>query len=1123
MANNNNINIKITDNAKMSRESLHNLSKSFVSLSKDGKIANTSLTGLAGSLGVLKKAITGVGLYKLSQGLTNATQSAMDMRESIHLYNTAMGEFAESTGVAIDKLSRLSGMDRIKIADTVGEFNLLARSMGLTSENASVLSENTNRLALDLGSLTNRSFKKVSEDLRSGLIGQSKTMYKYGIDVTESALKQEALNQGIEKSVRHMSQGEKMALRYSVMIRQSALSHGDFAKTIDAPANQLRVFSDRMLTLSRSLGSIFIPMLTRVLPYLNAFAQALINIVNAFAKLVGYDKMTAEAFENTSNGFGGIAEDIQDVGTDSKGAGGQVDKLKKKLQALAGFDEINVLGTKTPESPPVGGSSGVGGAGGGSGGGALGGYDSLIDSMSQKSDELVGKIQEKLEAVLELVKLIGIAFLSWKIAGGILSFLNGGLLTGGLLKAIQAIGVELGLLGPKGLSAQAVLAGVIAVMIGRFLDLYKNSELFRKGLTAIKDTGKNALEFIVEKLKSVGNWFVDLGIKMANALPDNWKIPIVSGIEAIQKVAGALDLDWKDLLITLGGIGLLASPFSPLGKALLIFEALTIAVRAIGYGASDAIDEIDFFANGVSQATIDKLEPFREKLNALNDTLLTISWGNMVMDEATINDIKTKLSEVTQFIIKELDSDQNEALSKLAPLKKALGEEAYAELILANKEYYDGMRESVLADEQAINDIIAEAQKDGGILTQEHYDEINKIQERMGEVGIKHIAETEIEYTKIMDTLSDNAQRISLEQASGIIKNSLETKEKTIDDARTQYSTIKLEADRMLEVGAINDEQYKNIMDSAKETKEKTIKDAEEQYDNIHKTAVNGLGETGKYLDKETGDIKSKWEVWTEDLYKSVDENTTKMRENIQEWGKKVDKSVEDTKKAVVDYFSSMGETIKEDWDETLKSTKDALDYWKTKFGELWEDIKKLASDKWDSIKTSADTKWASIKKAMLDPIEDAKDKISEWIDDIKGFFSNMKLKIPKIELPSLPKFELEGKFDLKTLSVPRLSTKWNAKGGFMDSATIFGGSGNTAFGGGEAGGEGIVPLEGKHMMPLADAIANRLSDVLARQTKATDVDGGIIIQIGERTILDTLTQGVNRETRINGKSVIRV
>ena len=356
----------------MATQSLHDLSKSFTVLSRDGKHASTNMKGLVHSLFSLKKIVGAISLYKLTNSLAGATKSAMDMTESIHLYNVAMGEFAESTVVGINALSQISGLDNTKLLDTVGSYNLLARSMGVANENAVTLSTNTTKLAIDLSALTNRSIQKVSEDLRSGLIGQAKTMYKYGIDVTEASIKQEALNRGITKSVRHMTQAEKMTLRYAVMIKQASLSHGDFAHTIETPANQLRIFSERILTLGRTIGSVFIPMISKVLPYLNAMAQVLTRIFGTLAKLVGYTKPIVE---NMQNGFSGASEEIDE-------ATGSANKLKKALQSLAGFDEINVIGRKETDTP----SGGVDGGGGFDI--DLEGYDNLLDGVKQKSDEL---------------------------------------------------------------------------------------------------------------------------------------------------------------------------------------------------------------------------------------------------------------------------------------------------------------------------------------------------------------------------------------------------------------------------------------------------------------------------------------------------------------------------------------------------------------------------------------------------------------------------------------------------------------------------------------------------------------------------------------------------------------
>ena len=132
-----------------------------------------------------------------------------------------------------------------------------------------------------------------------------------------------------------------------------------------------------------------------------------------------------------------------------------------------------------------------------------------------------------------------------------------------------------------------------------------------------------------------------------------------------------------------------------------------------------------------------------------------------------------------------------------------------------------------------------------------------------------------------------------------------------------------------------------------------------------------------------------------------------------------------------------------------------------------WDKIKEKARALWNGLKNTFD----NIKNGISDKINSARDTVKNAIDKIKGFF-NFEWSLPKLKLP---KISIDGKFSLVPPSVPKFSLKWHAKGGVMQSPTLFGGMGNTLFGGGEAGAEGIVPLEGKHMMPMADAIADRL------------------------------------------------
>jgi len=371
---NSNINIKLNLQAKTTNNETSKLYKDFSLISAGSKQATSGITGLTKSLGLLNTGIKVLVATKVTQYFAGFVKTSMDAVESVNLFNVAMGDLAESSGEAATSLSKITGLDTVGILNNVGGYNLLARSMGVVSEKSQVLSTNTNNLAQDLASLTNRSFKDVSDDLRSGLVGQSETMYKYGVDVTEASLKQEALNQGITKSVRNMSQAEKMQLRYAVMIRQTALAQGDFANTINQPANQLRILQERLLTLSRSIGSIFMPALEAILPVLNALAILATEFANKIASAVGF---VPEQIKNTQNNFSNLTGEV-DSTEDS------VDSLTKKVSKLAGFDQLNILGSKTDANNEDNQAVDI----------DVPAYDNKLSQITQKSTQIAEKIRQ---------------------------------------------------------------------------------------------------------------------------------------------------------------------------------------------------------------------------------------------------------------------------------------------------------------------------------------------------------------------------------------------------------------------------------------------------------------------------------------------------------------------------------------------------------------------------------------------------------------------------------------------------------------------------------------------------------------------------------------------------------
>lgn len=366
----------------------------FSNMTKDANRANQSLGMLTKGMKSLNMAFGTGQLLFFGRMLGKAWVAASDMVEVTNLFYVSLGKASEEGNKFIETMSTAFGLDQTNLKSAVGTFALLSRSMGINNDNSTILSTNMAKLALDLSSLNNIPINQVMQDLRSGLVGQSETVYKYGIDVTEASLKTEAMNQGITKSVRNMSQGEKMALRYSVMLRQTGLAQGDFARTLETPANQLRILGERVVSLTRAIGSLFIPALAMVLPYINAFVSLLTKAINALAAVFGF-KMPEIDYSSLGQ-IGAGAEDAADG----------LDKAKKAAKGLtSGMDELNVLDSNS------GSSAGEGVTAGDPNAFNFAQYDNLMNSVKMKADELEAgmketfiKIGEALQPIIDAIQ-----------------------------------------------------------------------------------------------------------------------------------------------------------------------------------------------------------------------------------------------------------------------------------------------------------------------------------------------------------------------------------------------------------------------------------------------------------------------------------------------------------------------------------------------------------------------------------------------------------------------------------------------------------------------------------------------------------------------------------------------
>ena len=172
----------------------------------------------------------------------------------------------------------------------------------------------------------------------------------------------------------------------------------------------------------------------------------------------------------------------------------------------------------------------------------------------------------------------------------------------------------------------------------------------------------------------------------------------------------------------------------------------------------------------------------------------------------------------------------------------------------------------------------------------------------------------------------------------------------------------------------------------------------------------------------------------------------------------KVSSVVNAIKNTVTTVFNAIKSVASSVWNGIKSVISTVVDGIKSKVSTVFNAVKSTVSSVFNGIKSTATTVWNGIKTAITKPIEAAKNTIKGIVDKISGFFSGMKLELPKIKLPH---FKISGKLSLSPPSVPHLSIDWYKEGGIMTKPTIFGMNGSSLMAGGEAGKEAILPLRG--------------------------------------------------------------
>lgn len=853
-----------------------------------------------------------MGLIAASQGLFNGLAYLIDQStryvENMNLFEASMGSATQAATEFGMKCQELMGIDFGELARYQGVFETLVTGMGETKEHADVMSQQLTQLGYDIASFFNISVEDSMLKLQSGIAGELEPLRRIGWDLSDARMQIEATKLGIDANTQTMTQAEKVALRYYMIMNQVTIVHGDMARTLASPANQLRVLKMQLQLAARTVGNLFIPALNAILPVAIAVVKAITMIAQAIASLFGIDA----TFEVDYSGLdtSGIATGADAASDALDGVGGAAsgasDKVKELKNTVMGFDELNKL-NDVPDD-----SGGGGGGGGGGAGGGLGGFDipldtydffnGLSDKINQVSSEMAQKLVNGLKAIAPVIAGIGAGFLAWKLAPKLMQQFED-------LKKIMAVlkGSE-GLAGLKslmgGLNPVAVGIGLaVAVIVGHFTNLVINSKNFRRGCETIFDVLKNIGSYL-EPLSNftVGALSTIVGI-IAQAVGIDLS-PLTNALGSVgdfimdigSLINQVFDLQWTDAIMLVAAC-IAGALCPPLGIVIGVLEGVSLAIRGLGFATSPVAEKVDALG-GVSEETAKRFGTSLDSMTDAYGELSKCSLPNAVVSEEDISTVEARMQDVHDTLVNNLDAKRNEELAGIDLLADMLPEDTVQQMKDRVNEVYDNQVTRADQAQQDLYDIYRTAAEEHRGLTAEEAEQVKQIQDQLQEDLIQSSGASAAELETIRSNMKNNNTAAALEEASNVIKAAQEKRDQEVRDAWDTYDQKMAAADAAFEAGDITQEQYDAIKQASLDAAQTQQDAANETYygeNGVLANVKNGLGDAADQMDFTTGEIKEKWQVWCENLGSAVGDFadgakntlslfTTSAGQNIASW-----------------------------------------------------------------------------------------------------------------------------------------------------------------------------------------------------------------------------------------------
>lgn len=385
---------KLTENMRELAEVSRPIAEAFKGINLARNNTDRVVKAVHGNtLGLLVKTLA--LLKTAGNTIRDATEQAVDWDSISARFDRAFGRYAESEYRYVRQLERTMGVNAQGFMQYESTYASMLQGLGVEFENSTRMARGYTEMAYDIWAAYNdranaESFAEVSRSISSAIAGQTRSLKQLGITINDSQMQLVAYENGITTSISNMNEAQKSELRYLTILKSLTEQGiiGTYVNELDTAEGLLRTTKQQLNSLTQEFGSLFLPILAKTLPYVQAFVSLLREAVQRIAGFFGI-KIQDVDWSNYNKGAGGFADNLEDARNSAK-------KIKDYTM---GFDELNVI---NPNS---------GSAGGLMAGGLGLDLNSVWDeSILKRAQEQVDKIKQSLKDLTPLL---------FAVAGGI--------------------------------------------------------------------------------------------------------------------------------------------------------------------------------------------------------------------------------------------------------------------------------------------------------------------------------------------------------------------------------------------------------------------------------------------------------------------------------------------------------------------------------------------------------------------------------------------------------------------------------------------------------------------------------------------------------------------------------